>query len=197
MRFRSFFEGYQESNRTKAGLHLSRLRASLRSSKAKSYLEGPPLCHTRKARGMRTWPSVQTRRTTDTPKRTFRSLFDQTQAASPRRRAEGFATTVSSTIRYPPATVNKRRKARSRSLCPDQVPWSIRVKRSWETPSNASAMAEQVVMLVKYSKAMRYIQSGSGIESHLPSESLCLFLCGLPVTRILCLGLLHALKGVG
>src|SRR5262245_48883753 len=71
-------------------------------------------------------------------------------------------------------------------LCPDQVPWSIRVKRSWETLSNASAMAEQVVMLVKYSKAMRYIHSGSGIESHLPSESLCLFLCGLPVTRILC-----------
>jgi hypothetical protein len=41
-------------------------------------------------------------------------------------------------------------------------------------------------MLVKYSKAMRYIHSGSGIESHLPSERLCLFLCGLPVTRILC-----------
>src|SRR5262249_22817096 len=95
-------------------------------------------------------------------------------------------TTVSSTIRYPPATVNKRRKARSRSLCPDQVPWSIRVKRSWETLSNASAMAEQGVMLVKYSKAMRYIHSGSGIESHLPSESLCLFLWGLQVTRTLC-----------
>src|SRR5262245_59136746 len=72
-------------------------------------------------------------------------------------------------------------------MCPDQVPWSIRVKRSWETLSNASAMAEQVVMLVKYSKAMRYIQSGSGIDFHLPSERLCLFLCGLPAARILCL----------
>src|SRR5215211_6991450 len=78
------------------------------------------------------------------------------------------------------------RKARSRSMCPDQVPWSIRVKRSWETLSNASAMAEQVVMLVKYSKAMRYSHNGSGIDFHLPSESLCLFLCGLPVARILC-----------
>jgi hypothetical protein len=29
--------------------------------------------------------------------------------------------------------------------------------------------------LVKYSKAMRYIHSGSGIDFHLPSESLCLF----------------------
>src|SRR5215468_12693615 len=35
---------------------------------------------------------------------------------------------------------------------------------------------------------MRYIHNGSGIESHLPSESLCLFLCSLPVTRIYCLG---------
>src|SRR5215471_10250167 len=65
-------------------------------------------------------------------------------------------------------------------------------------------MAEQVVMLVKYSKAMRYIQSGSGIESHLPSESLRLFLCGLPVTRIFCYEaerehpvLLHALGSGG
>src|SRR5215831_17585380 len=33
---------------------------------------------------------------------------------------------------------------------------------------------------------MRYIHNGSGIESHLPSESLCLFLCSLPVTRIYC-----------
>src|SRR5262252_1646318 len=94
--------------------------------------------------------------------------------------------TVSSTMRYPPATVNNRRHAKSRSVCPDQGPWSMRVKRSWETLSNASAMAEHVVRLVKYSNAMRYIHSGSGIDAHLPSESLCLFLCGLPVTRISC-----------
>src|SRR5215813_10677752 len=89
-------------------------------------------------------------------------------------------------MRYPPATVNSKRNARLRSVCPDQVFWSMRVKRSWETLSHASAMAEQVVMLVKYSNAMRYTHSGSGIESHLPSESLCLFLCGLPVVRIFC-----------
>src|SRR5262250_14338 len=94
--------------------------------------------------------------------------------------------TVSSTMRYPPATVNNRRNAKSRSVCPDQGPWSMRVNRSWETLSNASAMAEHVVRLVKYSNAMRYIHSGSGIDAHLPSESLCLFLCGLPVTRISC-----------
>src|SRR5215471_3615388 len=94
--------------------------------------------------------------------------------------------TVSSTMRYPPATVNNRRNAKSRSVRPDQGPWSMRVNRSWETLSNASAMAEHVVRLVKYSNAMRYIHSGSGIDAHLPSESLCLFLCGLPVTRISC-----------
>jgi hypothetical protein len=33
---------------------------------------------------------------------------------------------------------------------------------------------------------MRYIQSGSGLESHLPSESLCLFLCGFPRLRNFC-----------
>src|SRR5262252_1614838 len=93
--------------------------------------------------------------------------------------------TVSSTMRYPPATVNNRRHAKSRSVCPDQGPWSMRVKRSWETLSNASAMAEHVVRLVKYSNAMRYIHSGSGIDAHLPSESLWLFLCGLPVTKII------------
>src|SRR5215467_12148661 len=97
--------------------------------------------------------------------------------------------TVSSTMRYPPATVNNRRNAKSRSMCPDHVPWSMRVKRSWETLSNASDMAEHVVRLVKYSNAMRYIHSGSGIDAHLPSESLCLFLCGLPVTRISCYSL--------
>src|SRR4051794_24330515 len=87
-------------------------------------------------------------------------------------------------MRYPPATVNNRRNARSRSVCPDQVPCSMRVKRSWETLSNASAIAEQVVTLVKYSNAMRYIQSGSGIESYLPKEILCLFLaCVPPFTR--------------
>src|ERR671936_254795 len=89
-------------------------------------------------------------------------------------------------MRYPPATVNNRRNARSRSVCPDQVPWSMRVKRSWETLSNASAIAEQVVTLVKYSNAMRDIQSGSGIESYLPKEILCLFLCGIPLLRISC-----------
>src|SRR5262250_3277208 len=78
--------------------------------------------------------------------------------------------TVSSTMRYPPATVNNRRNAKSRSVCPDQGPWSMRVNRSWETLSNASAMAEHVVRLVKYSNAMRYIHSGSGIDAHLPSE---------------------------
>src|SRR6516165_2906244 len=62
----------------------------------------------------------------------------------------------------------------------------MRVKRSWETLSHASAMAEQVVTLVKYSNAMRDIHSGSGIESHLPSESLCLCLCGIPPLRISC-----------
>src|SRR5262249_51461018 len=71
-------------------------------------------------------------------------------------------------------------------MCPDHVPWSIRVKRSWETLSNASAIAEQVVTLLKYSNAMRYIHSGSGIESYLPKEILCLFLCGLPPLRISC-----------
>src|SRR5262245_33829263 len=95
--------------------------------------------------------------------------------------------TVSSTMRYPPATVHKGCNTRWRSVCPDQVPWRMRGKRSWETLSNASAMAEQVVMLVKYSNAIRYIHSGSGIDAHLPSESLCLFLCGLPVVRIFCL----------
>src|SRR5215468_8844467 len=94
--------------------------------------------------------------------------------------------TVSSTMRYPPATVNNRRNAKSRSMCPDHVPWSLRVKRSWETLSNASAIAEQVVTLLKYSNAMRYIHSGSGIESYLPKEILCLFLCGLPPLRISC-----------
>src|SRR6516162_7965884 len=62
----------------------------------------------------------------------------------------------------------------------------MQVKRSWETLSNVSAMAAQVVTLVKYSNAMRSIHNGSGIESHLPSESLCIFLCGLPVARISC-----------
>jgi hypothetical protein len=33
---------------------------------------------------------------------------------------------------------------------------------------------------------MRYIHSGSGIDSHLPDESLCLFLCGFPRLRISC-----------
>jgi hypothetical protein len=33
---------------------------------------------------------------------------------------------------------------------------------------------------------MRYIQSGSGIESFLPKEILCLFLCGVPPLRISC-----------
>src|SRR5215831_6663442 len=89
-------------------------------------------------------------------------------------------------MRYPPATVNSKRNARLRSVCPDQVPWSMRVKRSWETLSNASAMAEHVVILVKYSNAMRYIQSGSGIESFLPKEILCLFLCGFPLLRNFC-----------
>src|SRR3954467_12322329 len=89
-------------------------------------------------------------------------------------------------MRYPPATVNNRRNARSRSVCPDQGPCSMRVKRSWETLSNASAIAEQVVTLVKYSNAMRYIQSGSGIESYLPKEILCLFLCRVPPLRISC-----------
>src|SRR4051794_28836468 len=89
-------------------------------------------------------------------------------------------------MRYPPATVNNRRNARSRSVCPDQVPCSMRVKRSWEALSNASAIAEQVVTLVKYSNAMRYIQSGSGIESYLPKEILCLFLCRVPPLRISC-----------
>src|SRR5215467_7555616 len=89
-------------------------------------------------------------------------------------------------MRYPPATVNNKRNARSRSVCPDQVPCSMRVKRSWETLSNASALAEQVVTLLKYSNAMRYIQSGSGIESSLPQEILCLFLCGVPPLRISC-----------
>src|SRR3954471_19527800 len=89
-------------------------------------------------------------------------------------------------MRYPPATVNKARNARSRSMCPDHIAWSMRGKRSWETLSNASAMAEQLVKLVKYSNAMRYIHNGSGIESHLPSESLCLFLCGIPGLRIIC-----------
>jgi hypothetical protein len=65
-------------------------------------------------------------------------------------------------------------------MCPDHVPWSMRVKRSWDTLSNASAMAEHVVRWVKYSKAMRYIQRGSGIESFLPKEILCLFLCAFP-----------------
>src|SRR6516164_87566 len=72
-------------------------------------------------------------------------------------------------------------------MCPDHVPWSIRVKRSWETLSNASARAEQGVTLLKYSNAMRYIHSGSGRESYLPKEILCLFLCGLPPRRISCL----------
>ena len=78
------------------------------------------------------------------------------------------------------------RNAKSRSVFPDQVSCSMRVKRSWDTLSNASAMAEHVVILVKYSKAMRYIQSGSGIESFLPKEILCLFLCSFPRLRNFC-----------
>jgi hypothetical protein len=74
----------------------------------------------------------------------------------------------------------------SRSICPDQGPCSMRVNRSWETLSNASAIAEHVVRLVKYSKAMRYIQSGSGRESHLPRKILCLSFCGFPRLRNFC-----------
>src|SRR5918992_1376179 len=48
-------------------------------------------------------------------------------------------------------------------------------------------MVEQVETLVKYSKAIRYIQSGSGIDSHLSSEILCLYYCGLPGLRNFCL----------
>src|SRR5262250_1237987 len=47
-------------------------------------------------------------------------------------------------------------------------------------------MAEHVVRRVKYSNAMRYIQSGSGIESFLPKEILCLFFCGFPRLRDFC-----------
>src|SRR5262250_2657473 len=47
-------------------------------------------------------------------------------------------------------------------------------------------MAEHVVRRVKYSNAMSYIQSGSGIESFLPKEILCLFLCGFPRLRNFC-----------
>jgi SOS response associated peptidase (SRAP) len=87
------------------------------------------------------------------------------------------------------------RNARSRSVCPDQVPWRMRVNRSWEALSNASAIAEHVVSFVKYSKAMRYIQSGSGIESCLPKEILCLFLCGFPRLRNFCYEWKRAGKG--
>jgi hypothetical protein len=55
---------------------------------------------------------------------------------------------------------------------------------SGETLSNASAMAAQVITLVKYRNAMRDIHSGSGRESHRPSERLGLFLCGGPPLRI-------------
>jgi hypothetical protein len=33
---------------------------------------------------------------------------------------------------------------------------------------------------------MRYIQSGSGIESFLPKESLCLYFCAFPPLRNFC-----------
>jgi hypothetical protein len=127
---RSGLEGSQESNSTTCGLHVRRLRAERSSSKANASFAGPPVFQTRKATGIRLCPSVQTNSTTDTPKTTVRCLLDQTQAASPSRRAYGFSTTVSSIIRYPLATVKRAPRARGRSVCPDQSPWSMRVKRS-------------------------------------------------------------------
>jgi hypothetical protein len=47
-------------------------------------------------------------------------------------------------------------------------------------------MLEQVETLVKYSRAMRYIQSGSGIESYLPYKILCLYFWGSPPLRNFC-----------
>lgn len=67
-----------------------------------------------------------------------------------------------------------------------QGPWSMWGKRSRETLSNASARAEQGVTWVRYSTAMRSSQKGSGIEAFLPTEILCLFLCGVPPLRISC-----------
>ena len=50
------------------------------------------MCQSRKASGIRTCPSVQTSKTTATPKTTLRCFLDQTHAASPSNRAYGFST---------------------------------------------------------------------------------------------------------
>jgi hypothetical protein len=84
-----------------------------------------------------------------------------------------FFTIVSSTIRSPPTTVNRARRARSRSVCPDHCPHSIRVKRSWEVTSTAWAIATHVETSAKYSSAVKYGQIGAGIESLLPTWILC------------------------
>ena len=47
------------------------------------------------------------------------------------------------------------RKASLRSICPDQAPWSMRVNCSWDALARTSAIAEEVVMLVQYRKALR------------------------------------------
>ena len=55
--------------------------------------------------------------------------------------AKGFGMTVSSRMRYPWLQTNSVRKVSSRSVCPDQSPCSILVKRSCDTVSRASAKA--------------------------------------------------------
>ena len=90
--------------------------------KGQAHCAGPPVRPSRKASGMRTWPSVQTSHTMEPPNTTCCCFLDHTHAASPRKRAEGFSMTVSSKIRYPPATVHNARKARVRRMCPDRGP---------------------------------------------------------------------------
>jgi hypothetical protein len=63
--------------------------------------------------------------------------------------AQGFGSTVSSMIREPRVQTKRVRKARARSVCLDHSPYNIRVKRSWDTVSRASAMATQLPEVVK------------------------------------------------
>jgi hypothetical protein len=105
---------------------------------------GPPLCHSRRPRGMRTRPSVQTRRTREKPYTGWPAWLEKTQARPSIAVAKGLGTTVSARMRYPRSQTNNVRTALSRSLCPDQSACSLLVKRSCDTVSRASARATQL-----------------------------------------------------
>src|SRR5262245_55642828 len=58
----------------KVWLALEPMAGIAQALQGQGVLGDAPWCHTRKARGIRIWSSGQTRRTTDTPKRTLRSF---------------------------------------------------------------------------------------------------------------------------